>query len=252
MPAAAGSSRAGPRDHRLGGWPAPLARTALKRNRPLSVDVTVHNSGSAPEAYFADARLSTSAQHDLASLGGSGTTFPLKVNANVPVYVVPTDTTSLSALAQTTGSENIQFDWGTLTGDPDLASSVGTSAAGSYTSSDVTQAPWYIAPTTVGPFGAGGAAPADVNTAMLAFDPAVSSPLGDLRQSALDPTVSVGAVIDKPGHSATIPVTITPSGPRGAVVSGTLFVDDESLVSFGSLVPDGNQVAAPPYTYRIG
>jgi hypothetical protein len=58
-------------------------------------------------------------------------------------------------------------------------------------------------------------------------------------------------VIVKPGHTGTIPVTITPSGTKGTVVSGTLFVDDESLVDFGSLVADGNQVAALPYSYRI-
>ena len=32
----------------------------------------------------------------------------------------------------------------------------------------------------------------------------------------------------------------------------TLFIDDESLVDFGSLLPDGNQLAALPYTYKVG
>jgi hypothetical protein len=151
---------------------------------------------------------------------------------------------------------NIQFDFGAYAGDPDLASSVGTSAAASYSANPVTQGPWYLAPTTVGPFGATGATPENVNTALfattLAFDPAISSPLGDLWQSAINPSVSFGAVIVNPGHTATIPVTITPSGTTGSVVSGTLFVDDESLVDFGSLVPDAKQLAAFPYTYKIG
>jgi len=35
-------------------------------------------------------------------------------------------------------------------------------------------------------------------------------------------------------------------------VSGTLYVDDASLVDFGALAPNANQVAALPYTYKIG
>ena len=175
---------------------------------------------------------------------------------NFPFYIVPTDTTTLNAVAQTSGTEPIQFDFGAFDGDPDLASSQGTSVAGSYSANPVTHGLWYIGPTTVGPFGPTGATPEDVDTAMLAttlaFDPAVTSPLGDLWQSALDPTTSYGAVIVNPGHTGTIPVTITPSAPKGSIVSGTLFVDDESLVNFGSLVPDGNQLAALPYTYRVG
>jgi len=232
------------------------AHTKLPAGAPVTVNVTVHNNGTAPEAYFVDGRLSTSTQYDLAALSGSSTTVPLNVSENFPFYIVPTDTTALNAVAQTSGTEAIQFDFGSFNGDPDLASSTGTSAAGAYSANPVTAGPWYIAPTTVGPFGATGATPEPVDTALLAttlaFDPAVSSPLGDLWQSALDPTASFGAVIVDPGHTGTVPVTITPAGPKGSVVSGTLFVDDESLVDFGSLVADGNQLAALPYTYKIG
>jgi hypothetical protein len=231
------------------------ARTALRAGKPVSVNVLVHNSGPAPEAYFPDGRLSSSTQYDLAAVTGSSTTVPLNVTENFPFYIVPTDTTNLDAVAQTSGTENIQFDTGTFNGDPDLASSVGTSVAASYSANPVTQGPWDIAPTTVGPFGPTGATPEDVDTAMLAttlaFDPALTSPLGDLWLSALDPTTTFGAVIVSPGHTGTVPVTITPTGARGTVLSGTLYIDDESLVDFGSLVPDGNQVAALPYSYRI-
>jgi hypothetical protein len=59
-------------------------------------------------------------------------------------------------------------------------------------------------------------------------------------------------VIVNPGKSATIPVTITPGGTAGQIVSGTLYVDDASLVDFGSLIPNGSQLAALPYTYTTG
>jgi len=231
-------------------------QVTLRAGRPAIVNVTVRDTGTAPEAYFVDGRLSSSVQYNLTSLTGADTTAPLNVTANFPFYLVPTDTSSLTALAQTSGTEPIQFDFGTFNGDPDLASTTGLTAFGSYAASPVTQGPWYIAPTTVGPFGSTGATPEAVATAMLAttpaFDPAISSPTGDLWQTAINPAATLGTVIVNPGQTATIPVTITPSGPHGSIVSGTLYVDDASLVDFGSLVPDGSQLAALPYTYRIG
>ena len=116
---------------------------------------------------------------------------------------------------------------------------------------------WDIAPTTVGPFGATGATPEAVDTAMAAttleFDPAVSTPLGDMWQVSVNPAISFGALIVPPGQSGTIPVTITPSGRTGTVVTGTLYVDDMSLVDFDQFaLPNGNQIAAFPYAYTTG
>jgi hypothetical protein len=232
------------------------AKTVLPAGKPVTVAVKVHNNTTAPEAYFLDARLSTQTQYNLASLTSPDTTAPLNINENIPFYLVPTNTTALQALAQTSGTEPIQFDFGSFNGDPDLASSQGLGVAGTYTANPVAQGPWGVVPTTVGPFEAAGATPEPVTTAMLAttpaFDPAVTSPAGDLWQIAVDPTASLGTVIVNPGQSATIPVTITPGGSAGQVVSGTLYVDDASLVDFGSLLPNGNQLAALPYTYTTG
>jgi hypothetical protein len=65
----------------------------------------------------------------------------------------------------------------------------------------------------------------------------------------------------QPGQSIVVPVTITPSGTAGSVVSGTLYVD--ALV--GGLLPVGQasgvlptgqisgvEMAALPYEYTIG
>ena len=222
-----------------------------------TVNVMVHNDGTAPEAYFVDARLSTSTQYNLAALDGSGTTAPLKLSENIPFYVVPTGTTSLSVAAATSGTEPIQFDTSTFNGDPDIGSTAALTATATFSANPVTQGLWDIAPTTVGPFGATGATPEAVDTAMAAttleFDPAVSTPLGDMWQVSVNPAVSFGALIVPPGQGGTIPVTITPSGPTGTVVTGTLYVDDMSLVDFGQFeVPNGNQVAAFPYSYTTG
>jgi hypothetical protein len=95
----------------------------------------------------------------------------------------------------------------------------------------------------------------NVDTAMLAdaptFDPAITSPTGDVWLTSVDPTAAFSTVTVNPGHTTTIPVTITPSGPSGTVVSGTLYVDDANLVDFGVLAPNGNQVAGLPYEYTI-
>ena len=56
-----------------------------------------------------------------------------------------------------------------------------------------------------------------------------------------------------PGQSGAIEVDVSPTGPPGTVSSGTLYVDDLTL---GSLVgvanPDGDELAAIPYQYKIG
>lgn len=88
---------------------------------------------------------------------------------------------------------------------------------------------------------------------MAAFDPAISTPTGDLWKTALYPSAAFDFVVVDPGQSATIGVTITPKGPAGKVVAGKIYVDDASVDAFGlTLAPFGSQVAAVPYRYRIG
>ena len=121
----------------------------------------------------------------------------------------------------------------------------------------VTAGVWDLAPDVVGAFATTGATPEVVDTSLTAttqaFDPAVSSGTGDLWQAALGAPLTVSPVVVPPGHSATIPVTITPTGTPGSRVSGVLYLDDDSLYSlYGGLSPDANTVAAIPYSYRIG
>ena len=55
------------------------------------------------------------------------------------------------------------------------------------------------------------------------------------------------------GKSVVIPVDITASGTPGQTVSGTLYLDDNSLWSlYQGLYPNANTVAAIPYSYRVG
>jgi hypothetical protein len=78
------------------------------------------------------------------------------------------------------------------------------------------------------------------------FDPAVASTPGDLwTLGAFSP------VVIAPGQTATINVTITPVGPSGTVVAGTLYVDDlvDNVPPYGQTT--GDELAAFPYRYTI-
>ena len=66
------------------------------------------------------------------------------------------------------------------------------------------------------------------------------------------PAAGVGVLIAspvtvKPGKTGTLKLTITPSGHRGDVVHGTLYVD-----TFSSFLFFGNELLAIPYEYTVG
>ena len=156
------------------------------------------------------------------------------------------------------------FDFSPAAGDPDLASSApgtnplcSTSPSGSYSPAggSVTAGVWVVVPAECGPFGT--AAPAGtVSVSMTAttkaFDPAVTSPVGDFWEAAVNPDAPFSLFVIQPGQSATINVTITPSAPAGTVVSGNLYVDvfDGNVPPFGQVA--GDELAALPYSYTIG
>ncbi len=230
----------------------------LAAGKALTYNVTIANNGPAPEAYFLDARGPQSAQLALTALNSPDTTVPLNVTKNVPLYLIPTDTTAFTATASTTGSTPIEFDAGSPAGDPDIGSTVGSSVFGSLTANPIGQGQWDIAPDVTGAYGATGAPAEPVTTTMTttsqAFDPTVSSPTGDLWLASTDPTAlqRLSPEIAGPGQTATIPVTITPTGAPGTMVSGTLYVDDTSNILFqNAYAPNGDQIAAIPYRYTV-
>lgn len=225
-------------------------------DHPAVVKIKVTNTGIAPEAYFIDARTTATAQYNLPSVTSAQATVPLRVTDNVPFYLVPSQTSSLTGTASTTGPNPIQFDLGAPTRDPDVVSGQGSNVSATVTGNPVTAGLWDLAPDVVGAFGAAGANPESVDTTLTAtaqaFDPAVFSDTGDLWQAAIGGPLSVSPIIVQPGHSATIPVIIAPAGAKGTTVSGVLYLDDDSLFSlFGDLAPNANTVAAIPYSYVI-
>ncbi len=233
----------------------PEGRT-LSATHPAVAFIHVVNTGTAPEAYFVDGRTNATTQYSLSAIDSPQTTVPFNVSRNLPVYVVPSQTSSITGTATTTGSTPIQFDMESPAGDPDIGSNQGSTVSATVTGGPVTTGEWDIAPDVVGPFGATGPAPETVNTTMTAttqaFDPAVSSITGDLWQVSLGGPFTVTPVVVQPGQSANIPVVIAPTGTPGTTVSGTLYLDDDSVFIFGILAPNANTVAAIPYSYKIG
>jgi hypothetical protein len=119
----------------------------------------------------------------------------------------------------------------------------------------VTSGVWIAGPSPCGPYPTAatpGTATVTATVTAKAFDPAVTSTTGDLWTAATTGAFTVSPVVIAPGASATVDVTITPAGPKGTVVSGTLYVDDvlAGIAPYGQL--SGDEVSAIPYEYKIG
>ena len=238
------------------------ASTQLTAGQPQTYQVTVKNTGTAPEMFFPDARLPGSTPFTLGAI--SGATDNLPDNDNVPLYLVPTNSTQFQAQATTTGSTPLLFESQFVGGDPDLASTVGTTASLSFADNPLATGEWDVLPVEFGTFGTTGPPSESVTTSASVvtspFDSTVSAPTGDLESDSANPATSLDSfqpVTVAPGQTATIPVTITPSGASGTKVTGTLYLDDTAYFEFGSIqdalvnYPQADEVAALPYQYTI-
>ena len=254
----------------------------LKAGVPVTIPVHVHNTGTAPITYFADARLNTVGTIPLAELTGNST-MPLPQPAGVtPLWLVPTQTRDLTFTA--VGDQPVNLDAFFQSGDPDrYAAANGNSATVSLAAPEVSPGLWAVDIGQTGPFS--GPAPAGTVTVSATtqgrlFDPAVTSDGGDpwqfgvaapadkaaaakahLRsagiagrsmQRAATRTVTGPAAASntpltlRPGQSGTLMVTITPSGSPGTVVTGDLFID-----SFDTNLDQGDEIKDLPYRYTI-
>jgi hypothetical protein len=228
------------------------ATTKIATGHTRTVQVRVHNGGSAPEAFFLDARRNASVTYAL-DVSPSAVTLPDTGANGEPLFFVPTDTTSVGVKLAASGP--VTFDYGY--NDPDLsATTQGRVASGSISGDPLVSGLWFVGPSEIGPYGDGvpptitGTVSATAKTAM--FDPTLKSATGDLWLDALNQKAAVDPVLVLPGQTKTILVKITPTGKAGTKIAGTLYVDDISEVDAGTLYPGGQQVAALPYRYTIG
>ena len=233
----------------------------LKAGKPVTVPVTITNKGAAAEDFFLDARLDNATTTAALAPFSQATGLALPLVVGSPVWFVPTESSSITV--SSAASLPAMFDFAPEQGDPDLASHgpgasplCSTSASGSFTPSGgvLPNGFWYASPDECGPY----PGPAPAGTVSLAasvtteaFDPAVSSGTGDLELAAFDPSTTFAPVVLAPGQSATVDVTITPTGASGSKVKGTLFVD----TYLDNVPPYGQQAASEatvlPYAYTV-
>jgi hypothetical protein len=238
------------------------ASVTLAAGLAVTVPVTVTNNGAAPEAVFTDARLNTQASITLAGADHtSDLTLPL--SGSPPEWFVPSETSGV--FTTSVGTLPIMFDFGMGQGDPDIGS-VGpgsgalcaTTETGSYSppGGQVGTGVWYAFPSECGPYSAtapSGSVSSTMTVITKPFDPAVTSPTGDLMLNAVSPGIATTPVLIDPGKSATIDVTITPSGVSGTVVSGTLYVDTIATGTPNAAYEQfaADELAGLQYTYTI-
>jgi len=249
------------------------ASTTEPAGTAITVPVTITNTGTAAQDYFTDARLDTSpTKVQLVPLGGSNTVaIPESITETTPVYFVPAQSSSIKVSQSST--VRAMTDLSALFGDPDVASvshlstaslcaTTGVSATDTPSGGELSSGLWEPAPTECGPFKSlakAGKATDVLTVTTLPFDKTVTSPTGDLEELATNAAASTppdqggtfAPVELAPGGSTTINVTVTPAGPAGTVVTGTLYID-----AFESGVPPygqgaGDEVAAIPYQYTI-
>ena len=233
----------------------------LAAGTAVTGSVTITNNGAAPQDVFIDARLNAIQSLTLPDFfaGTTVDSVTLPNTLGVPTWLVPTQTSSVAA--SQAASLPAMFDFGPYPGDPDIASS--SPAAGPLCSNEasahytprggtVTAGVWFASPSECGPYPAA-ASPGSATISMVAqtktFDPAVTSPTGDVWALVNGASSAPFSPITmNPGQRITIPVTITPSGSSGTVVKGTLYIDTFVNAPFSFT---GNELAAIPYEYTI-
>jgi hypothetical protein len=236
------------------------ASATLNAGTPVTVPVTITNNGAQAEEFFIDPRLNQTASMTLAGqdqISGLG----LPLTGAEPDWFVPTETSSASTTS--TASLPIMFDWGPFQGDPDISSSppgpgplCSTTESASYNppGGTIQNGFWGAAPTECGPYP--GPAPAGTVSSSMTiqakqFDTSITSATGDVELASINPAATFSPVVINPGQTATINVTITPSGAPGTKVSGTLYVDDllTAIPPYDQIATD--ELAGLPYSYTI-
>mgnify|MGYP001788303507 CR=1 FL=1 len=233
--------------------------TVLAAGRPVTATVQLTNTGAADATFFLDGRLAQRGDLTLVGRNTTETLNPTPVSP-FPAFSVPTQTDRLSVTSQ--ANHPVLFEISpfpadhlndlAFEGDPDVeAGPAGLTP--SVIQRDPTIAPqtWLALPSQVGPFTTPGPTAtvtfaATVHTRL--FDRAVRTSTGDPLLATVDPAGPSSTPLPvTSGGTGTITVTITPNGTSGTVVSGFLYLNSTDPIT-GST----QEVAALPYTYRIG
>jgi Subtilase family len=237
----------------------PDAASAHVPTKGAAFEVHVHNTGVAPILLSPDARLPGVTSMGLRSLF-LGPLQPLP--GAFDAFYVPTETQSINVRQSSNVPATFQFEG--YEGDPLLSPATTAPYETSFASptySTLTYSPpggtapglWVMASDGLGPYPSSGEQRGyvilDVHVEAAPFDPGVRTTATDLMRYF---TTGIGSVSFNhlpylaAGASKTFNVRIDPTRPAGAVVSGTLYLND----ALPELCPQ--TVAAIPYEYTVG
>ncbi|HEV7651695.1 MAG TPA: S8 family serine peptidase [Actinophytocola sp.] len=238
----------------------------LAAGQAVTVPVTVRNTGVEPIAVGVNARTNKVETLTPVVIQGNSEVDLPENGADAPVYLAPPDTSRLTVSTTSTVPAQVElqgsaagFDlFGDLTaaqnGDTTSVATVGERKG--YVSKGI----WFGALQEIGPFGAEGAPPGHgtytASFQTTGFDGAVTSSTGDPFDFSVDPNGTGGTPsIIQPGQTATVQVTITPSGHSGDKVEGHLnLVTVPVLPTGATALPfngTGEVLQVLPYSYRI-
>ncbi|MGI3782028.1 MAG: hypothetical protein ACRYG2_14775, partial [Janthinobacterium lividum] len=224
--------------------------------------VTVTNTGIAPINVQLDARTDTVHNTPLTSPFGPQN-FQLPDHAGSPTFLVPPSTTALTATAVSdvpavvdllSGSQGIDVVGGLAEGKKgSTVSSVTVKEKRGTVSTGI----WYTDVNEIGAVGPQGSPTADSRVDLVArtpdLDPAVTSSTGDFWQLAFDPQADGGTPVTiQPGKSATVTVSIKPTGDVGAKVHGVLNVITPPALGLPSFATTGDVITSLDYAYTVG
>jgi len=244
--------------------------------QPITIPVTVTNTGAAAKDFFVDPRLT-----QYASLLVANQNVSVPLSGSFPQFYVPTEANQLSVVAEAMSSTNpISMDILNVngappfgnpkpesqeTGAPDIQATSfvdpGTGNAAAVASLLAAEVPfgyWKAAPTLVGPY-AQTVTPitVSINAAVSAqqFDTTARPSSGDGIRYGLNGFSGSGyaPLTLAPGQSGVITVTIVPTGTAGMTVTGNLYVDAFNVNSgaIGSVTGSGDELQAIPYAYQV-
>jgi Subtilase family/Peptidase inhibitor I9 len=238
----------------------------LAAGKAVTVPVTVRNTGVEPIAVGVDARTNQVQTLTPVVIQGSSEVDLPEHGADAPVYLVPPDTSRFTVSATSSVPAQVELQGSSagfdLFGDLKAAQNGATTSVATVGERDgyVSKGIWFGSLQEIGPFGDEGAQPGhgtySASMRTTGFDAAVTSSTGDPFDFAVDPNGTGGSpLIIQPGQTATIQVTITPSGHRGDSVAGHLNLVTVPVLPTGfTALPQngtGEVIAVLPYRYRI-
>ncbi len=235
-------------------------RTTISANgTPVTIAITVVNTGAITEAYFADARLSALGVSEL-PLQTCPTATPATLPGACAAFYVPTEVDTIDFIAQSTAPITMDaynsvgyFADYSQTSSPDIYAKrvAADKVVAALTEPEIPYGQWQVNPALIGPFGSAGAPTKPVIMAAYAlmkpFDAAVAADSGDLWADLTLGTNTFQPLVLASGESGTIKLTVTPDASQvGKTINGYVYVD-----TFNPSVGTGDEVVRIPYSYTV-